>query len=151
MGANAGDGVRGRWLQPILPDPPLGHVGAVHAVDGHGAPALRGHGAEVLPDDQGAGPLRLQAQDGVVLLRPVPDVDALAGLLARRQHEQPVQPHHVVDAHHPAVGHQPADGVDDVAVAPGPDALRVQRRVAPILPLGVQGVGRRPGAGPGQE
>src|SRR6266849_3855724 len=57
----------------------------------------------------------------------------------------------MVDAQYAAVAHEPADAGDGVGVAALPDPLGMQRGVAPVLALGVERVGWRPGRRHGQE
>ena len=54
-------------------------------------------GAEVLPDDETLCPLALEGHEGEQLVRRLADVQPGGRAVARRDPEEPEQPHHVVD------------------------------------------------------
>ena len=70
-------------------------------------------------------------------------VRAVPRLHARRDPEQPEQPHHVIDAQAAGVPEAGADRLDERLVAGGAEPVRHERRQAPVLPARVELVWRR--------
>src|SRR4030065_1472675 len=86
-------GIRGK---PELDDE---HPGK--SVPCHRRPDVRGNGSQVLPRDPYPVPVGLEGEDGVELLGRVPDVGPLPGGPPRRDPEESVQAHHMVDPPEP--------------------------------------------------
>ena len=117
--------------------------------------------AQILPDEDRAGPVRLEREDPDEGLVVVAHVGASRGLLVLRDPPQPEEADDVVDADAPGVGE---DRAHHVAVGPVPglrEAGGVPRRLAPVLALlgelvrrradgdtAGEDVGQRPGVGP---
>src|SRR5205085_11223347 len=98
---------------------------------------------EVLADNDALRAVRLDGQNRVQLLLRIAYVDAVLRLAAARDPEEPVQAHDVVDAEDAGVRELVAYALAEVVVTPDADGVGVERREAPVLPLGEEEVGRR--------
>ena len=122
-------------------------VGPEHPVAAHGGPDGGCHRTQVLAHHGHAGPGGLQDGDSPELLGPVADIGAIGGGHALGSPPQPVQAHHVVYPHHAGEAEGVAEDGDRVAVAVLADLLRVEGIDAPVLPGGLEAVGRRSDGG----
>jgi hypothetical protein len=114
--------------------------------DATGAQLLRDaffDGAEVLADDEGAGPHGLEGKDVEQLGRRVAHVRPVARVGARRDPELAEQPHHVIDAQSATTGERGAHGLDERLVAQGAQLPRHERGQPPVLSGGGEAVGGR--------
>ena len=110
-----------------------------------------GHGAQVFADHQAAVALAFQRHDGEHLIDRVVHVGAALRGAAGRDPEQAHEPHHVVDADRAGAAHAGAQHLDEGLVAGFAQPVGAQRRQAPVLPVGVELVGRRADAGAERE
>jgi hypothetical protein len=115
----------------------------LHAAAAHGVAHGVRHGAQVLADHQAAMALAFQGQDGHQLVDRIGHVAAVARRAGGGDPEQAHQHHHVVDADRAGAAHVGAQGLDEDGVPAFAQPVRAQRRQAPVLALGVEGVGRR--------
>ena len=152
MGPQAGHRV-GRWRGercPFLVQLERDDVHALQPMALHRGAHLPRHGAQVLPHQLRAVPVRLEAERRVQLARRIAHVDPLGRAEAAGDPVQAVEPHHVIQPKHSGDAHHMAQARDPVRVALLPVALRMQRREPPILAGGEEGVWGRPGRGVGE-
>ncbi len=118
------------------------HGGAEHPAPGQRLTHPRLHRPEVLADDEGAGPVRLQEQDRQHRLAVVRDVRALGGRDPLRDPPEPEQAHHVVDAQRPGMAEHPAQQRAQRRVPGLHEPIGAPRRQPPVLAARVERVGR---------
>ena len=117
--------------------------GAEDAAGAQEVAGLRRDHAEVLPDDDGAGPVRLEGEHADQRLVVVADVGALVGRAAGGDPPEPEQADDVVDPDPAGVPEHGADQVAERLVAELGEPVRPPRRLAPVLAELVVGVRRR--------
>ena len=98
--------------------------------------------AEILPDDERARPRALERQQVEHLARRQMDVGARLRRSTRRDPEEAVQTHYVVDAQPAHAAHGCPHGLDERIEVRRAELPRDERRKSPVLPLDVEAVGR---------
>ena len=129
-----GEGLFGGRLE--LEDP-----GAQHVVPCHPSPNARGHGAEILTDDDRTGAVRLEGNQGMELLGPVGHVGAVGCVAPVRDHVHPLEPHDVVDTEAIGVQEGPSQRSREEAVSVLSYALRMKGAEPPALASGKEAIG----------
>ncbi len=109
---------------------------------GHGLADAVLDGAEVLANDQRLGPRTLEGDDVEQILGRIADVRAVRGAPVRGHPPQPEQPHDVVDPQPAGARDRGSDGLHERLVVGVAQPPGDQRRRAPVLALGVEGVRR---------
>ena len=142
-------GGRGGQVWPVQRE--LADPHAAHPVGAEGFVRLGGHGAEVLADHRGAGPVGLQAERRHEFLGGVAQIDALGGRPAGGDAEQSLKRHDVIDAQHFRVPEMRPENRPPVLVPAGAYALGMRRRGGPVLSTLEERVGRRADIEPAHE
>ena len=148
VGAHGGQ----RAARPALGRPETAFVPELFEIEGavgqqamalHRGGHLGGHDAQVLADDDAVVALAFQADQAQQFVERVGHVGALQRIGARHHPEQAHQAHHVVDAQGACMAHVGAQHIQH-GLEPGfAQPLRRDGRKAPVLPVGVELVGRR--------
>jgi hypothetical protein len=87
-------------------------------------------------------PVRFETHDRVQLLGRIAHIDPVARFQALRDPEEAMKAHDVIDPKKARVPELMSEAGDNVAVTLLPNRLRMERRKAPILPLGKDDVRR---------